>query len=260
EVTIEKPGFTKIVRGGIILQLNQDAVVNAQMKPAGTSETVVVTEDAPLLNTTSAEVGVRFDEKRLSDLPTNGLGALGGGFRDVFSFGLSVPGVSQINQGNTGFAGGTNYSVNGQRLRSNNFTLDGQDVNDPSVSGVQQKWNNPDAVQEFRMITNQCAAEYGHSSGSVVNVVTKSGTNKMHGSAFWFHNDNTLNTRSNLDKAAGLAAGTDKTPLRIENQIGGTFGGPIKRDKTFFFGSLQRWSNRQLGSGSTIKGAPTDVG
>src|SRR5262249_1775093 len=104
------------------------------------------------------------------------------------------------------------------------------------------------------------AAEYGHSAGSVVNVVTKSGTNKMHGSAFWFHNDNTLNTRSNLDKATQVGTGIDKQPLRIENQIGGTIGRPIQKNKTFFFGSLQRWSNRQLGSGSTISGAPTDVG
>ena len=234
EVKFEQPGFGTIVREAVVLTLNQTAVVDAVISPARVATGVVtIAADAPIMNTTNAEVGVRFDEKRLSDLPTQGLGNLsGGGFRDVFSFGLSVPGVSQINQGNTGFGNGTDYSVNGARLRSNNFTLDGQDVNDPSVSGTQMKWNNPDAVQEFRMITNQFSAEYGRSSGSIVSVATKSGTNMLHGSAFWYHNSNPLNSLSNVDKAGGIT----EAPWRIENQFGGTVGGPIKRDKTFFFG------------------------
>jgi len=246
------------MRGPIVLTLNQTAVVDVELTPAGVAtEVVTVAEDAPILNLSNSEVGVRFDDKRLSDLPTQGLGRdLGGGFRDVFSFGLSVPGVSQINQGNTGFGAGTDYSVNGARLRSNNFTVDGQDVNDPSITGVQMKWNNPDAIQEFRMITNQFSAEFGRSSGSIVSVATKSGTNKLHGSVFWYHNSNPLNSLSNVNKAAGLT----EAPWRIENQFGGTVGGPIKKDKTFFFGSLQRWTDRQLGSGSTISSAPTEAG
>lgn len=256
EVTFEKTGFAKVTRSGVTVALNQNAVVTQELKPAGTDEVVTVTEDAPLVNTTNSEVGVRFDTDRLSDLPTSGLGALGGGFRDVFSFGLSAPGVSQINQGNTGFASGTDYAVNGARVRSNNFIVDGQDVNEPGVAGVGTRWNNPDAVQEFQMITNQFSAEYGRNSGSVVNVVTKSGTNAYHGSAFWFHNSNPLNSLSNVDKAGGLT----EAPLRIENQIGGSFGGPIVKSRTFFFGSLQRWTDRQLGSGSTITSAPTAAG
>src|SRR5215475_5872722 len=107
EVTIQKSGFAKVTRTGINVLLNQTAVVAQELKPAGGDEVVMVTEDAPLVNTTNSEIGVRFDTSRLQDLPTSGLGALGGGFRDVFSFGLSAPGVSQINQGNTGFAQGT---------------------------------------------------------------------------------------------------------------------------------------------------------
>lgn len=258
EVTFEKTGFAKVTRSGVTVALNQNAVVSQDLKPAGTDEVVTVTEDAPLVNTTNSEVGVRFDTDRLQDLPTSGLGALGGGFRDVFSFGLSAPGVSQINQGNTGFGVGTDYSVNGARLRSNNFIVDGQDVNEPGVSGVATAWNNPDAVQEFQMITNQFSAEYGRNSGSVVNIVTKSGTNAYHGSAFWFHNSNPLNSLNNLDKAP--PNNFTEAPLRIENQIGGTFGGPIVKSRTFFFGSLQRWTDRRLGSGSTINSAPTAAG
>src|SRR5262249_5365815 len=164
----------KIVRGPVVLTLNQTAVVDEELRPAGVAtEVVTIADDAPIINTANSEVGVRFDERRLTDLPTLGISRdTSGGFRDVFSFGLSVPGVSQINQGNTGFSNGTDYSVNGARLRSNNYTIDGQDVNDPSLSGAQMKWNNPDAIQEFRMITNQFAAEYGRASGSVINVVT----------------------------------------------------------------------------------------
>jgi hypothetical protein len=123
-----------------------------------------------------------------------------------------------------------------------------------------------------RLVTNQFTAEYGRAGGSVFNVVTKSGTNSFHGSGFWFNNNNRLNSCSNLDKAAnaggacrgvvnGVTRGTrDGAPLRIENQFGGTLGGPIVKDKTFFFGSYQRWTDRQITAGFTIAGAPTEAG
>jgi hypothetical protein len=167
------------------------------------------------------------------------------------------------------FATGTNFSVNGSRARSNGFMIDGQDSNDPTVTGRQQVLNNPEIVQEFRLITNQFSAEYGRTAGSIVSVVTKSGTNEFHGSAFWFHNDNALNSCSNLDKRAGLTdpqfcsslfGGREGAPFRIENQVGATLGGPIWRNRTFFFGSLQRWTDRALGSGTSISGVPTDGG
>ncbi|HLB88811.1 MAG TPA: TonB-dependent receptor [Terriglobales bacterium] len=258
EITIEKAGFGKYKQGPIVLLLNQVAVVNVTLKPAAVSETVTVTEDAPLLNTTNPEVGVRFDSKRISDLPTNPPGGIGsaGGFRDVFAFALSAPGVSQLNSGNSTFATGTNFSVNGTRPRGNNFVIDGQDSNDPSVTGRQQVINNTDIVQEFRLITNQFAPEYGRAAGSVVNVVTKSGANQYHGSAFWFYSSNAMNAPTNLDKAAGFIG----APFYNEHQYGGTAGGPIIKDKTFFFGSLQRWTIRRLGSGTTISGVPTTAG
>src|SRR5882762_7342298 len=268
ELTVEHTGFARYVRGPIVLLLNQDAVVNPALEVAAGTETVTVSEDAPLLNTTSPEVGVRFDEQRLTDLPTLPRPG-GGGFRDVFAFALAAPGVSQLNSGNTVFAAGTNFSTNGSRPRGNNFMIDGQDSNEPTVTGRQQEMNNPEIVQEFRLITNQFSAEYGRAAGSVVNLVTKSGTNDFHGSAFWFHNDNALNSCGNLDKRAGLtdlrfcsslSVGREGAPFRIENQFGDTLGGPIRRNRTFFFGSVQRWTDRQLGSGTSISGVPTDAG
>src|SRR5688500_11265510 len=111
--------------------------------------------------------------------------------------------------------------------------LDGQDINDPSVAGGQIAINNPDAIGEVRIITNQFLAEYGRNSGSVVNFVGKSGTKEYHGSAFIFHNNENLNSCSNLHKAAGFCNpnATDETlrksPFRKEFQFGGTFGGPF---------------------------------
>jgi hypothetical protein len=256
ELTVERTGFAKHVRGPITLVLNQVAVMEVELKAAAVSETVTVTTDAPLLNTTSPEVGVRFDEKRISNLPTSGQFGNGGGFRDVFAYALSAPGVSQLNTGNSTFSTGTSFSVNGSRTRGNNFMIDGQDSNDPSITGRQQVINNPDIVQEFRLITNQFAAEYGRAAGSVVNVITKSGTNSFHGSAFWFYDSNAFNARSNVDKNNNLKS----APFLNEHQFGGTFGGPIWKDHTFFFVSLQRWTIRKLGSGVTISGVPTDVG
>jgi outer membrane receptor protein involved in Fe transport len=255
EVKVELPGFATLVRSGITLLLNQDAVVDVVMKAATLTETITVQADAPLLNTTNAEVGVRFDTKRIAELPVNAP-AGGGGFRDVYSLALSAAGVSALSSGNSTFAAGTNFSVNGMRPRGNNFMIDGQDSNDPSVTGRQQPINNTDIVQEIRLITNQFSAEYGRAAGSVLNIVTKRGTNSFHGSGFWFANRDELNSRSNLDKNAGR----DKAPFRKQDQFGGTLGGPVVKDQLFFFGSYQRWTDRQLGSGNTLNGAPTEAG
>lgn len=259
EVTVEAQGFAKHVQSGITLVLNQPATVIVTMKPGAVTEVVNVTENASMLNTSTAEVGTRFDERRLTDLPvsTN---------RNVYNLALSAPGVSQLGPNQVGFAAGINYSSNGGRVRSNNFMIDGQDNNDFGVAGASIPLNNPDLIQEVRLVTNQLTAEFGRNSSSVFNAITKRGGNAFHGSAFWFHNGNALNACSNLDKNAGYcnpnATDHSKThaPFRIENQAGGTIGGPVLKNKMFFFGSLQRWWDRQLGSGVTIVGVPTDAG
>ncbi len=249
ELIVEATGQAKYVQQGIELLVNQVAVVDVGLKVAATQEIVTVTGDASILNTANAEVSTRFESKRLMNLPFAANG-------NVYNILLSVPGVSQLGSGQTGFANGISFSSNGGRVRSNNFMVDGQDLNDPSVAGVQQPLNNPDLIQEVRIITSQFAPEFGRNSGSVVNMVTKSGSNEFHGSLFWFNNNNALNARSNLDKRAGRT----EAPFRVENRIGGSLGGPIWRNKTFFFGTLQRWTDRALGSGFTLNGAPTEAG
>lgn len=276
EISVQAAGFAKYIRTGVTLLVNQEAVVDAQLKTTNINEVVTVTENASLLNTSNAEVSTRFDSKRLSELPL-------AANRNVFNVALSAAGVSQLGSGQTAFSNGLSYSSNGGRVRSNNFTVDGQDINDPSVAGGQQPLNNPDLVQEVRLITNQFAAEYGRNSGSVLSVITKSGVNDFHGTGFWFNNNNHFNACSNLDKAGrpgGFCNPNATTevrkgaPYRSENQFGGTFGGPLHlprfgiggspiingKDRTWFFGSLQRWTDRQLGSGFTLSGAPTEAG
>ncbi|HJR06089.1 MAG TPA: carboxypeptidase regulatory-like domain-containing protein [Pyrinomonadaceae bacterium] len=274
EITVESPNFSKYVQTGITLLLNQQAVVDVTMKLGGVSEIVTVTENAALLNTTNAEVSTRFDSKRLSELPiaTN---------RNVYNVALSAPGVSQTVTGQSQFASGIGFSANGGRTRSNNFMIDGQDNNDFGVAGATVGLNNPDLIQEVRLVTNQFSAEYGRNGSAVFNAITKSGTNDYHGSAFLFHNDNALNACSNLDKNNGFCrqpgtAGfrSEKRPFRNENQAGFTLGGPLHlprfgeggpgyisgRDRTFFFFSLQRWWDRQFNSGFTINGVPNAAG
>jgi hypothetical protein len=273
EVTVQATGFSKYVQSGITLVLNQNAVVDVSLKAGGVQEVVNVVENAAIINTSNAEVSTQFDSRRLSELPL-------GPTRNVLAVALSAPGVSQLGAGQTGFANGISYSSNGGRVRSNNFMVDGQDNNEPGVAGAAQPLNNPDLIQEVRLITNQFLAEYGRNSSSVFNAITKAGTNNYHGSLFWFHNSNALNACSNTDKRAGFCnpnatlESRQHAPFRIENQMGGTLGGPLHlprfgeggpsiirgTNRTFFFGSYQRWSDRQLGSGTTLNGALTAQG
>jgi hypothetical protein len=275
ELTVESASFAKYVQTGITLDVNQNGVVDVAMKAGGVQEVVTVTENASLLNTTTAEVSTRFDERRLAELPISPTG-------NVYNVLLSVPGVSQLGAGQTGFANGISFSANGGRVRSNNFMVDGQDTNDPSVAGGQLPLNNPDAIQEVRIITNQFLAEYGRNSGSVVNIIGKSGTNDYRGSAYIFHNNERLNACSNLDKSPSQGfcnpnatiEAKKRAPFRKEFRYGFTFGGPLPflnfgegvpvfnngKDRTFFFVDYQRWTDRALGSGTTLNGAPTAEG
>lgn len=249
EVSVSRSGFSRYVQGPITLRVGQDVEMTIGLEVAGLTEVVTVTSDAAMINTTNAEVGTNFDVKRIGDLPM-------APNRNILNLALQIPGVSQLSSGNSGFtSGGVSFSVNGMRTRSNNFMIDGQDSNNASIGGLVQEINNPDTVAEMRIVTNQFAAEFGRAAGSVVNIVTKSGTNELHGSAYWFYNGNKLNARSNLDKR-----NFPRAPWRVENQFAGTLGGPVVKNRTFFFGSLLRWTDRLFASGTSIGAAPTQEG
>jgi len=222
-LTFDLAGFQRNVRKGVPLQLNQVLTLNTILKVGSASEVIDVSSEAPLVDTTSTQLGAVVGEGAVSNLPLNA--------RDTYQLLQLQPGVQGI--GGTDLVVGSNQagavSVNGGRGRANNFSVNGGDGNDLFVNGPAIQ-PSPDSIQEFRVLTNTFDAEYGRNSGAVINVVTKSGTNQVHGNVYEFLRNKALNAKAYLD------------PFKADNKqnvFGGTFGGPIKKDRTFFFGSYE---------------------
>lgn len=219
----DQAGFKKNVRRGVNVDLNQIVTLNTVMQVGERKETVEVTSEAPLVDTTSTQLGAIMDSKQVSNLPLNA--------RDTYQLLQLQPGVQGV--GGSDLFYGSNQagavSVNGGRGRSNNFNVNGGDGNDLFVNAPAIQ-PTPDSIEEFRVLSNTFDAEYGRNSGAVINVVTKSGTNKWHGSAYEFFRNQALNAKGYLDL---------RRPDDHQNQFGGTFGGPIKKDRTFFFASYE---------------------
>jgi outer membrane receptor protein involved in Fe transport len=233
-------GFKKSVQRAVNVDLNQVVTVNSVLQIGGTKETVEVTSEAPLVDTTSTQLGAIMDSRQVANLPLN--------TRDTYQLLQLQPGVmSTVGSSNTIVYGSDNagaVSVNGGRGRSNNFSVNGGDANDlfANLPTVQP---SPDSIEEFRVLTNTFDAEYGRNSGSVVNVVTKSGTNALHGSAYEFFRNKVLNANNYCLTAAAPNDLPCEKPQFNQNQFGGTFGGPIKKDRTFFFASYEGRRIRQ---------------
>jgi hypothetical protein len=241
-LSFELMGFKKDLRHGVTLELNQVVTLNMTMQIGQSQEVVDVTSEAPLVDTSSTQLGAVVDDRSVSQLPLNS--------RDTYQFLQLQPGVmSTVGSSNTLIYGSDSagaVSVNGGRGRSNNFSVNGGDANDLFVN-LPTVQPTPDSIQEFRVITNTFDAEYGRNSGSVVNVVTKSGTNQFHGNVYEFFRNKVLNSQGYFD--------TSK-PQFNQNQFGGTFGGPIKKDHTFFFASYEGRRIRQ-GIPSPLVTVPT---
>ena len=223
DVTIQ--GFKKYAHKGILLNLNEVVGVDIALQLGGAMETVEVTGAPPVVDTTSTQLGAIVNERSSTQLPLNQ--------RDVYQLLQLQPGV-QSQLGNDLFFGSDKagvVTVNGGRGRSNNYTVNGGDGNDLFVNGPAIE-PSPDSVEEFRVISNSFDAEYGRNSGAVVNVVTKSGTNNLHGSFYEFFRNDVLNAKAFTFSPA-------PKPRFKQNQFGGTLGGPIKKDKTFIFGSYE---------------------
>ncbi|MGH9497549.1 MAG: carboxypeptidase regulatory-like domain-containing protein [Terriglobales bacterium] len=224
-------GFKKNVRHDVVLQVNAVVTLNMVMQIGQVQEVVDVTSQAPLVETTSTQLGAVVDDRTVSQLPLNA--------RDTYQFLQLQPGVmSTVGSSSTVTYGSDQsgaVSVNGGRGRSNNFSVNGGDANDQFVN-LPTVQPSPDSIQEFRVLTNTFDAEYGRNSGSVVNVVTKSGSNQFHGNVYEFFRNTVLNSRNYFDSS---------TPQFNQNQFGATFGGPIKKDRTFFFASYEGRRIRQ---------------
>jgi hypothetical protein len=225
DIGVSQSGFKKYARKGIQLNLNEVVTVDITLQLGMSAETVEVTGQALVVDTSSTQLGAIVNDRSSTQLPLNQ--------RDIYQLLQLQPGV-QSQLGNDLFFGSDKagvVTVNGGRGRSNNYTVNGGDANDLFVNGPAIE-PSPDSVDEFRVITNSFDAEYGRNSGAVVNVVTKSGTNTLHGSAYEFFRNDVLNARAFTFTPA------PKPPFK-QNQFGATLGGPIKKDKTFIFGSYE---------------------
>lgn len=225
-VSASSPRFKLSVQSGIELQIGQTARANLMLEIGEVSEKVDVTATVSVLETETSDRGSVIDGQKIVELPLNG--------RDYNQLAQLSPGVlfqtGRLSEQN--FKGG--FSANGNRVFMNAYQLDGLDNTSyaESYRGLNMQALQPsvDALQEFKIQTNGYSAEFGRSAGAVVNAVIKSGTNGIHGSAFEFHRD------QHLDAANFFANSTDTTkPFHLRNQFGGTLGGPIRKDKTFFF-------------------------
>src|SRR2546423_13634707 len=232
------PGFKKDVHTNVALDVNQVLTLNAILQPGATQETIEVSSQAPLVDTTSTQLGAVVDDRSISQLPLNA--------RDTYQFLQLQPGVmSTTGSGNQVVYGSDksgSVSVNGGRGRANNFSVNGGDANDQFVN-LPTVQPSPDSIAEFRVLTNTFDAEYGRNSGSVVNVITKSGTNALHGNLYEFFRNTKLNANPYCLPAVD-GVDCDK-PQSNQNQFGGTFGGRIVKDRTFFFTSYEGRRIRQ---------------
>jgi hypothetical protein len=227
-VTVTRDGFQTEIRTGIVLTVAREEVVDLSLTVGSVAQKVEVTGAAPLVESTTASLGSLVDDQTIRDLPLNG--------RSYDQLDLLQPGVILTSPGTPSgnvFNYGTSkrFSVGGQRPDANLFLLDGTDVNDQAngtPAGASGSDLGVDTILEFKILTNEWSAQYGHSSGSITTVVTRSGTNDFHGTLFEYIRNHDLDARNYFDAASG-------PPPFIRNNFGGVLGGPIKKDKTFFF-------------------------
>ena len=232
-VTVEVPGFTKVQSSGVSITVGGLVELPVTLSVAGGKEVVEVTSQAELIETSRSSTTDTIGERRIDNLPING--------RNYINFTLTDSQVVRDNAPNTGAAPTSGLNMSGQRARSNLVNVDGADATDNSVNGVRSTVSQ-EAVQEFQIITNNYAAEYGRAAGGVVNIITRSGSNQFHGDVFGF--------LRNRNFQAVNPFSTVKDPAYTRVQGGVAFGGPIKKDKTYYFFSYEITRRHETGFSS----------
>jgi hypothetical protein len=233
-VGVEAQGFKEVTRTGIVVNVQDRLRVDFTMQVGSLNEQVTVSDAPPLLQSESSALGDVVGSKQIADLPLNG--------RDYTQLAALTTGVTRVTESGNGLTGGAtsaangnaggSFAVNGTRGLLNNFILDGVDNNSNDNGGNVLK-TNVDAIQEFKVQTSNYSAEFGRSGGAVINATIKSGTNGLHGTLFEFLRNSALDARGYFEPPDDT-----KAPFR-QNQFGFTLGGPIKRDKLFFFVDYQ---------------------
>jgi hypothetical protein len=235
-VRVSKQGFRLQEYREVIVRVAEDTALTARLELGSVTETVVVEATPPLVEANTAQTSNTFDQKKIGELP-----AVGNGLDAVA---LLAPGVIR-GFGNVN-SNGVTLSVNGQRSRSNNFTIDGQDNNDNTIGGPGLFLSIIDVVKEFTIITNNFSAEYGRNQGAIVNIVTKGGTNVVHGSLHASHQNSRLNANTFDNNRDGIVK-----PRFNDNRDAGAIGGPFKKDKAFFFFYLQSDQSKSISTNTS---------
>ncbi|MEQ1646744.1 MAG: carboxypeptidase regulatory-like domain-containing protein, partial [Pyrinomonadaceae bacterium] len=247
KITVEANGFNKTVAENIGLSVNARQRVDLSLQVATASETVTITGAAQLLESDSSDKGQVIQRQQIVALPLNG--------RSYANLALLAPGVRESSTNSSIGGGGREaaFNVNGLRATVNNFLLDGVDNNAYGTSNQsfssQVVQVSPDAIAEFKVQTNTYSAEFGRSGGAVINATYRTGSNQFRGSLWEFHRNTVLNAVGFFKPAGGV-----KPPL-IRNQFGFTFGGPIIKDRTFFFGDYEGF--RQIQKNLVFSTLPT---
>jgi hypothetical protein len=226
-LTVDKSGFETFIQDGIILELNQNGRLDVALKIGKETQTIEVSSNVVQVDTSGAVLGKVENERMINDLPLLD--------RDTLQLGLLQAGVFAPDPDD---GSGNPFSVSGQRSESLTFLLDGGNNTDFLGNNIVVS-PNPDAVEEFKILTNNYDAQYGRTSGGIVNQITKSGTNAFHGDLFEFNRNNIFNARDYF-----LPVDQDKQAFK-RNVFGGTVGGPIKKDKLFFFLAYQAKRSRE---------------
>jgi hypothetical protein len=221
-VEAQMPGFKKAVVSDFTLELSASLKVNVTLEVGEVTEVVNVSSEAPLLTTQQSNLGQSVNQQQIDQLPTG---------RNLFSLLPLSAGVSQ-QMGCDGCGNNGNMRINGDRPRTQDYVLDGTTINAP-VFGGQAFTPALDSISEFRIETNSMSAEYGKAGGGIIVAVTKTGTNQFHGSGYWYHRNESLNARDFFEDPT-----QPKNPF-TQHDLGGTIGGPILKDKLFFFSDFQ---------------------
>src|SRR5437016_6143859 len=232
-LSVQAAGFGKLTNTGIILTVGQVANLPVTLQVAGVSAEITVTGDAQLVETQRTSVATTVDQTRIDNLPING--------RNYINFTLTNSQVARDTAPSIGAAPTSGLNVGGQRARANLVNVDGADAVDNSVNGVRSTVSQ-EAVQEFQIITNGYAAEYGRASGGVVNIVTRSGTDAFHGTAFGYLRNRKIQAVNPFS--------TVSNPAYTRVQAGAAFGGAIKKDKTFYYFSFENTRRHETGFSS----------
>ena len=232
EISAELPGFQTAVRRGVTLTIGREAVVDFALQVGSVAQEVTVNAEAALVSTTNANLSYLVDDKKIRDLPLNG--------RNYTQLATLQPGVyaipEHLSRNDVSGGHGLKMSIGGAQPTQNSFLMDGQDVSDYSgqtPGSVAMTNLGIDSIREFTITTNNYSTEYGLVTGGVMNVVTNSGTNALHGSGFEFLRNSALDAKNYFDPAS------QKIPAFKRNQFGGVIGGPIKKDKLFFLATYE---------------------